>query len=319
MPNETEDILQKYRKTITKIPFHIIDHHGFVCETKPHVKFDEKLLKKWHTTISKYKNIRDDPNLHDLIFQGIPIELKNKIWLQLQLPFRITDNEVFNILKTSVCSYEHQIHVDVQRTFRKHGLFYDEYGIGQIRLFGILVAYANFNKKVGYCQGMSSFAGLLLMYFPEKQSFDIMRHLIDKNKLENLFDDQLSLLTSFIFVQNEVCSTLIPHLYEYIIEVCELNMFVARWYLTLFSRFEIGLVLRIWDLFMYYGVCVFFIVVVALLKTVKDKILKKNNESLLHYLSGMENESWDVDIVIGHVKKFMKKVDLEKYKEVLSM
>lgn len=318
LPNEAEDIFQKYRHRPTKIPLHATDHFGFVCADAPPMKPDSRLIDAWLEAMSA-GDIRGSSKVKKLIFRGVPIPLKDRVWGLLNQPIGTLQADIYDILKRETCTYEYQIHVDVQRTFRKHGLFFDEYGVGQVRLFGILVAYANLNKKVGYCQGMSSFAGLLLMYFPEKRSFDIMRHLIDKNRLENLFDNQLSMLNSFIFVQNEVCLSLIPHLYNHIIASCELSVFISGWYLTLFSRFEIELVLRVWDLFMYYDVTIFFLVVAALLKANKDVIMKKQSDQLIHYLTGMENTGFDVEKVVGYVKRFLKEGGLEKYREALKI
>jgi len=40
----------------------------------------------------------------------------------------------------------------------------------QQALFHILAAYSMYNTEIGYCQGMSQIAALLLMYFNEEVS-----------------------------------------------------------------------------------------------------------------------------------------------------
>lgn len=319
MANDNQDIIDKYHIKPTKIPFHHTDRFGFVSDTEETYTPDNKLYDEWLIILEDPSNIRENYKTCKLIFKGIPLKLKQKVWMKLLNPKDYIQSDIYNLLRTNISTYEHQIHVDVQRTFRKHGLFFDEYGVGQNRLFGLLVAYANFNKKVGYCQGMSSFAGLLLMYFPERSAFDILRHLIDINKLDNLFDNKLSMLNTFVDVQNVVCKNLVPSIYEHIIEVCELKVFVTKWYMTLFSRFDIELVLRIWDLFMYYDVSVLFLVVTALLKTCKKSIMKKKDEYLLHYLTVIENEKLNVEQVIGYVKQYIKKGNLKVYCEALNI
>ncbi|XP_029657064.1 USP6 N-terminal-like protein [Octopus sinensis] len=64
-----------------------------------------------------------------------------------------------------------QIHLDVQRTFRNHVSFSEEYGHKQIQLFNVLLAYSVYNTEVGYCQGMSEVAALVLMYMGEEEAF----------------------------------------------------------------------------------------------------------------------------------------------------
>lgn len=38
-------------------------------------------------------------------------------------------------------------------------------------MFYVLAAYSMYNMEVGYCQGMSVLAGLLLLYMDEEESF----------------------------------------------------------------------------------------------------------------------------------------------------
>ena len=52
----------------------------------------------------------------------------------------------------------------------------------QQALFHVLAAYSMYNTDVGYCQGMSQIAALLLMYFNEEVCFTMYRrplHYLD--------------------------------------------------------------------------------------------------------------------------------------------
>jgi Rab-GTPase-TBC domain len=44
----------------------------------------------------------------------------------------------------------------------------------QQALFHVLAAYSMYNTEVGYCQGMSQIAALLLMYLNEEVSFSVI-------------------------------------------------------------------------------------------------------------------------------------------------
>ena len=61
------------------------------------------------------------------------------------------------------CIYVHSIRIDVTRTFPEHAIFQPRGGAGQVSLFNVLRAYSSLDDEVGYCQGMSFIAGLLLM------------------------------------------------------------------------------------------------------------------------------------------------------------
>ena len=83
---------------------------------------------------------------------------------------------------------EQQIQKDIHRTFPKHIFFREQGGMGcvpmvtmamqqydasdllcsQTALFNTLKAYAVYDKKVGYCQGMGFIIALLLLYMGEE-------------------------------------------------------------------------------------------------------------------------------------------------------
>jgi hypothetical protein len=53
---------------------------------------------------------------------------------------------------------------DLHRTYPRHALFVDPQGAGRATLFNVLVSYSRLNPTVGYCQGMSYIAAILLMH-----------------------------------------------------------------------------------------------------------------------------------------------------------
>lgn len=74
----------------------------------------------------------------------------------------------FASLYTRISGFERQIDLDIERTLRDHVLFKTRFGQAQVSLFKILVAYSNVDPAVGYCQGMSTVAAFLLLYFDEE-------------------------------------------------------------------------------------------------------------------------------------------------------
>ena len=52
----------------------------------------------------------------------------------------------------------------IGRTFPTHAHFIPRLGSGQIALYNILKSYSLLDPEVGYCQGLSFVAGLLLMH-----------------------------------------------------------------------------------------------------------------------------------------------------------
>lgn len=64
------------------------------------------------------------------------------------------------------------------RTFPNHPYFAPPLGHGQLCLFNILKAYSILDEEVGYCQGLSFVAGILLMHMKEEDAYDILRFMM---------------------------------------------------------------------------------------------------------------------------------------------
>ena len=82
--------------------------------------------------------------------------------------------------------------LDVNRTYRNHEMFRERYNSRQQDLFHVLAAYSMFNTEVGYCQGMSQIAALLLMYLnSEEDAFwalsQLMSDHVPKYNLHSFF------------------------------------------------------------------------------------------------------------------------------------
>lgn len=75
-----------------------------------------------------------------------------------------------------------QIDLDVNRTYRDHIMFRERYSSKQQELFNVLGAYSVYNLEIGYCQGMSQIAALLLMYLDEEDAFWALSVLVSDRK-----------------------------------------------------------------------------------------------------------------------------------------
>lgn len=91
-----------------------------------------------------------------------------------------------------------QIDLDVNRTYRDHIMFRERYNSKQQELFNVLSAYSVYNLEIGYCQGMSQIAALLLMYLDEEEAFWALSVLLSDKKFnmhgESLKPNKLGVL-----------------------------------------------------------------------------------------------------------------------------
>ena len=61
-------------------------------------------------------------------------------------------------------------------------MFRERYNSKQKELFKILGAYSVYNLEIGYCQGMSQIAALLLMYLDEEDAFWALSTLVSGHR-----------------------------------------------------------------------------------------------------------------------------------------
>ena len=126
-----------------------------------------KMIKAWD---QYYPN---DDKLRSRVYKGIPDALRGKVWPKLLCIEQLKQEQEGVFGRMLEYGMKHstdirQIDLDVNRTYRNHRIFRERYNIRQQMLFRVLVAYSVYNTEVGYCQGMSQIAALLLMYMDEE-------------------------------------------------------------------------------------------------------------------------------------------------------
>lgn len=133
-----------------------------------------KVLEESGKSVEKWPEVHK--KFEERLAKGIPDCLRSKVWglFALGLPPSSTSDTPslqslsFHELYMKVSGFERQIDLDIERTLRDHVLFKIRFSSAQVSLFKILVAYSNLDPTVGYCQGMSTVAAFLLLYFEEE-------------------------------------------------------------------------------------------------------------------------------------------------------
>ncbi|XP_035225179.1 TBC1 domain family member 1-like [Stegodyphus dumicola] len=173
------------------------------------------------------------------------------------------------------------------RTFPNHPFYSQSLGAGQLSLFNLLKAYSLLDKEVGYCQGLSFVAGILLLHMPEEQAFSMMKYLMFDLGLRKQYKTDMVAFQ----VQMYQLSRLIHDNYRDLYEHLEKNdiaptLYAAPWFLTLFaSQFPVGFVSRLFDLIFLSGIDVVFKVSLVLLGNYKTHILTCDSfESTMDFL-----------------------------------
>ncbi|XP_006973407.1 TBC1 domain family member 30 isoform X4 [Peromyscus maniculatus bairdii] len=209
---------------------------------------------------------------------GIPKEWRRKVWLTLADHYlhsiaidwaktmRFTFNERSNPDDDSMGI---QIVKDLHRTGCS-SYCGQEAEQDRVVLKRVLLAYARWNKNVGYCQGFNILAALILEVVDgnEGDALKIMIYLIDKVLPESYFVNNLRALSVDMAVFRDLLRMKLPELSQHLdalqrtankesgggYEPPLTNVFTMQWFLTLFATcLPNHTVLKIWDSVFFEG------------------------------------------------------------------
>ncbi|CAG4948854.1 unnamed protein product [Parnassius apollo] len=212
----------------------------------------------------------------------------------------------YRTLLAGLTKHQHAILIDLGRTFPKHSYFAAALGPGQLALYNILKAYSLLDPDVGYCQGLSFVAGVLLLHMEEADAFVLLRHLMFRRGLRKQYLPDMSALQVQLYQLSRLLRDHEPELHAKL-EMLDISpaLYAAPWMLTLFtSQFPLGFVVRVFDLIFLESLDVVFTVSLALLSAHKDGLMMcESCEEAAEYL---KHKLPNMDKVI--YQKVMKKV-----------
>ncbi|XP_068579540.1 carabin [Cebidichthys violaceus] len=177
-----------------------------------------------------------------------------------------------------------QIALDLQRSFPTHrSLMGDspEAIEGQAKLFRVLIAYAKYSPRVGYSQGMSYLAAVLLMQLGEEEAFWALTALLDKPKyLSELFDLSLTKVQHQAKAFDQFLKHRKPQLSQHLEAVGVSSVhFVMPWFLTLFTSLPCwDSVLAVWDLIILHGLSAVFRTALTIVELLEPRLMDLNDE-----------------------------------------
>jgi hypothetical protein len=222
--------------------------------------------------------------------------------------------------------YDEEIKKDLSRTLPNNNTFKKESN-NYKKLFNVLKAYSNFNKKIGYAQGMNYIvAKLLIFYKNERQSFLYLDALFNKlnfSKVVGITNGLEQKMSIIQFLLQKYSPKIIKFLDE---KKINHEMFTAQWIITLFSKnFDNNKLLSIiWDFSIIFGWKFIYLFMISIIINFQDKCINLELYEFTQFMKKIFKNSEfenDFNFIIKKTFEFMKQwkkinKELEKNLEI---
>lgn len=265
-------------------------------EITPCLKEVTTVWEKMLSTPGRSKIKFDMEKVHSAVGQGVPRHHRGEIWkflaeqfhLKHPFPSKQQPKDVpYKELLKKLTSQQHAILIDLGRTFPTHPYFSAQLGAGQLSLYNILKAYSLLDQEVGYCQGLSFVAGILLLHMSEEEAFKMLKFLMFDMGLRKQYRPDMIILQIQMYQLSRLLHDYHRDLYNHL-EEHEIgpSLYAAPWFLTVFaSQFPLGFVARVFDMIFLQGSEVIFKVALSLLGSHKPLILQHENlETIVDFI-----------------------------------
>ncbi|CAK7305076.1 USP6 N-terminal-like protein [Vulpes lagopus] len=192
------------------------------------------------------------------VYKGVPPQVRGQVWLRLLNVDQVKARNAgkYQEMKEAALVSSRdimQIDLDINRTFHSHTMFWDRYGVGQRAFFHVLATYSVYNtmSEVGYCQGMSEIAAILLMFLPEDAFWALAQLMTDDRHAMHGFQKLLRFQAHHEPVLERALPDLRKHMDE---EQMSTSIYTPKWFLQCFlSGTPFSLTLKLWDAYIPDG------------------------------------------------------------------
>ena len=295
----------------------------------------QKMSQIWlNEIIPNWTEKRKDKKIKEYFYMGLPDTVRGRVWmLCLGNRFSITkeyyeiqvknskeilekykinkkeemndktnDNIINDEIDLKIKDKEKSINIielDIERTFPYLGVFRGDSPLAQ-DLREILRVFVISRPDIGYIQGLSFIAGILLLNMDKFKAFISLMNLILNPimlpfyKMENESIQQRLKLFKQVFYFN------LPELCEHFDELGLLpeNYFLS-WNMTLFTRdVNLELAKRIWDVFMIEGIKAIYSAAIVFLSHFESKLINMDFVEIMTCIGTIKNINFDEDMAI---------------------
>lgn len=267
--------------------------------------WSQEILPEWENQCSNRKT-------RELWWMGIPPCVRGKVWrLAISNELNLTQ-QLFDIcclrardmLKTAEvgdsCDGEptdnkeasvQLVQLDISRTFpnlcifQKGGPYYD-------MLHCLLGAYVCYRPDVGYVQGMSFIAAVLILNMDVSDAFICFANLLNRPCLMAFFSLNQPLMQAYYASYNDLLCENLPQIHKHFV-ACHLtpDLYLLDWIYTVFTKaMNLDLASRVWDVFIRDGEQFLFRAALGVLHLCQDTLLKMDFVRGSQYLTRLPDD-----------------------------
>ena len=246
-------------------------------------------LLEWNNALANWDRVHKRKNVQELWWKGLPPGVRGKVWLKaIGNDLNIT-HELYQIFlarcKTKMAELEkagfvmdqdrgvdreHSLEViglDVLRTFPNLG-FFQEGGPYYGPLHDVLGAYACYRPDIGYVQGMSFLAGVLLLNMEPSEAFICLANLLNRPSYVAFFKVDHALMKPYFATFSLLLQDTLPRLSAHFNTLQFMpEFYLIEWIFTLYTKvLPLDTSCRVWDVFCRDGDSFLFRTALGILK-----------------------------------------------------
>lgn len=267
----------------------------------------------WNTEVlPNWESMRNTRRVRDLWWQGVPPSVRGKVWsLAIGNELNITPelyeiflsrakekwrsfNEMSSVNENEDCGVSladresslDLIKLDISRTFpslyifQKGGPYHDI-------LHSLLGAYTCYRPDVGYVQGMSFIAAVLILNLEEADAFIAFANLLNKPCQMAFFRVDHDLMLKYFAAFEVFFEENLPKLFQHFqINSLTPDFYLIDWIFTLYSKsLPLDVACRVWDVFCRDGEEALFRTGLGILRLYQDVLLQMDFIHSAQFLS----------------------------------
>ncbi|KAK6618651.1 hypothetical protein RUM43_013042 [Polyplax serrata] len=307
------------------------------------LKFEEQLTsasKIWSCEIiPKWDVMKNSRKTRDLWWAGIPPSMRGKIWKlaignELNITYQLYEicaaraqERLKNLDSNSAAdlgsdankeSSVELIQLDISRTFpqlcifQKGGPYYDI-------LHCLLGAYVCYRPDVGYVQGMSFIAAVLILNLEPADAFICFANLLNRPCHLAFFTLNQPFMHAYYNTYNGFFKENLPKLCQHFQETALTpDLYLLDWVYSVFAKaMHLDIACRIWDVFLRDGEEFIFRAALGILHLYQDKLLRLDFINGAQFLRKLPDDL-SADLLFKSIDSIKMSIGKVKFRQILT-